>query len=102
MNEEEITKRADELLAKELTQPLRLHYLSFAGPEGWRGAVIVEAHGLVDALVLCHVLGINPGGDVACVPVPPEHLPPESARNRLLSKADCEEVLGPMTRMGDR
>lgn len=44
--------------------------LSFA-KDGWLGAVITEAPTLEAAITKSHILGINPGGEILCGPLPP-------------------------------
>lgn len=39
-------------------------YLSFAGPEGFRGACLVEANDQIEAVLISHSKKINPGGQV--------------------------------------
>lgn len=54
------------MLAHErLENAERLWWLSFADADGFRGVVIVRAHGLISAVRLTHQLGVNPGGEVA-------------------------------------
>lgn len=62
--------RVDRILAQELKTPERLFYLSFADENGWRGAIVTLAHGITDAMQKTHRLNINPGGEVACWPIP--------------------------------
>lgn len=49
--------------AEEAQQPETWWWLSFA-ENGFRGAVIVRASGLLDAVSQTHRRGINPGGEV--------------------------------------
>jgi hypothetical protein len=87
--------RRAQILTDELTEPLRWFYLSFADDERFRGAVIVEAHGVAHAIELTHKLGINPSGEVAVFEVPEgAPLPPDAAKNRLLSKRDLDRLFG--------
>lgn len=91
--------REVELRGEELTQPAQLWYLSFAKDKeegGFQGAVIVPAHGMVTALDRVNELGINPGGSVMAVPVPPGvTIRPEST-DRLLNREELESVVGPV------
>ena len=83
-------QRMAEVLRAELDQPERWHYVSFADRE-FLGAVVIKAHGTTDAVRLCHMLNINPGGQVLCVPwAAGEPLPPEHMRYRLLTKAEVK------------
>lgn len=82
--------RMKKILTEERAEPEQWFYLSFADEE-FNGAVIIRAHGIADATMKTHVLGINPGGQVISVPIPTKKLPAETYRNRLLSKADIVE-----------
>jgi hypothetical protein len=75
-------------------------YLSFADPEhGWKGGVIVLAHGFATALLEAQRLRINPHGEVTGHPIPNDKTPAPKFRNRLLTKAELEECWGePMVR----
>src|SRR6266851_8996400 len=57
-------ERAARVLLEELGEPLGWWYLSFAGEEGFRGGVYLQARGLTTAITAAHALGINPGGEV--------------------------------------
>ena len=92
-----IEKRMMELLEQESTQPLKWWYLSFAGPEGSRGVVLVEARGFASAVMYCNQLRINPGGEVMGVEIPPEKIPDERFTYRLLNRAEVEECWGERT-----
>jgi hypothetical protein len=85
--------RVAEVMREELAQPEQWHWVSFAD-EVFRGAVVIQAHGVTDAATKCHALNINPGGQVMALPMPPEILAqvPESYRNRLLTKAEVKEL----------
>lgn len=73
----------------------KLWWLSFSGPEGWRGGCFVLAEDELGAIVESHRLKINPHGEVLIVPAPDGcALPPESHMNRLLTRAELDE-LGP-------
>jgi hypothetical protein len=69
-------------------------YCSFVEPdrpEGdqFIGAVLVYGSGGPDMLMTLGSLNLNPGGEVAMVPVPVP--PPKEYRGRLLSRADIED-----------
>lgn len=51
-------------------------WVSFAGDEGFRGIAIVRAHDVAEAALIAMLLGINPGGEVLALEVPPEYGPP--------------------------
>lgn len=74
-------------------------YFSFADadlPKGTQflGAVFVRGCSLPDAITRSHVLGINPGGEVASIgPIPDETAQaiPARFRERLMSREDVAE-----------
>ena len=93
MTEDEIKHRMVELLEREAEQPNSGWYLSFAGEDGWRGAVMVLARGFTSAVQVANRLGINPGGEIAG-----EHLPmefftkvPDKYKDRLLNRDDLDQ-----------
>lgn len=92
MKEDEFGERARDLIRHELQEPERWFWVSFADEDGFRGACIVRAHGLVTATMETHRRGINPGGSVQTMPFPPslEHLNFTEWANILLSKADVD------------
>ena len=98
MNEEEVRKRMLTMLAEEReTKPLAWWWLSFCDanlPKGTQflGACIVRAHGMTDAILQSHRLGLNPGGEVLTVQARDEFVPAEKYLGRLLSKADIAEM----------
>lgn len=93
MNAQAFKERVATVLREELTQPETWLYTSFAD-DVFKGVVIIKGHGITDALSKCNILGINPGGQVICVPLPDEIIAqvPETYRNRLLSKIDILEL----------
>ena len=87
---------AGALLA-ESVEPLGWWWLSFTDasrPKGsqFLGVAIVEARGIAGAVTAAHRLGINPGGAVLAIAIPPEHVPALSYRNRLLSRDEAEAL----------
>ncbi len=81
-------------IGQEMSNPLQQWWLSFADPtlpEGdqFLGVVIVEAPGFILATLLCHKLGINPGGEVAGWPTDGID---EKWVNRLLTKDEIKEM----------
>lgn len=66
-------------------------YLSFAG-DTFLGACIVEAKGFIDAVTESHRLKISPGGQVRGHPVPEDVVLEPRWCNRLLTKADLQEM----------
>jgi hypothetical protein len=85
--------RVFEVMIEEMNGPERWHYLSFADSE-FRGAVVVWARGATHALLRANELRANPGGEVLCVPIPEDKVPAEKFRDRLLGKAEIEEMWG--------
>lgn len=65
-------------------------WLSFAGAEGFRGAVVVDAPSLMAAIDRADAIGCNPGGEVKGVPFPPGHEEPQYEMDRLYNR---EELL---------
>ena len=94
MNRQQWIERVSAALKEEQSQPERWIYLSFATRDGetFRGGLIVYVHGITHGALKAEELGINPGGQIMARDVPPERLPPESFRNRLLSKEDIKEI----------
>jgi hypothetical protein len=82
--------RIMQVLTGEFAEPEQWHYLSFAG-DVFLGAAIVKAHGIVHASLVCHGLGINPGGQVLGAPIPDDKLPAKQYLNRLLTREDIQE-----------
>ena len=69
--------RRTRLIAEESRRALGWFYLSFAAEDGFLGAIIVWAHGILTAVERASDLGMNPGGDVLCCPIPRQ---PDSSR----------------------
>jgi hypothetical protein len=86
LTDAQFKKRAAEVVRQEMNEPERWHYVSFAGESSFRGAVIIEAHGITDALLKINGLKLNPHGEVLCIPL--DEVPEEKWRNRLLTKED--------------
>lgn len=92
----EIRRKITAHIAREAGDSLQGWYLSFAGEEGFRGVVIQIARGYAHAIQRAHELGINPGGEVQGIPIPPKELdkvPPEFM-DRLLSREDIKSIPG--------
>lgn len=85
---------------EQATEPLHWVYLSFADEE-FKGGVVIEAHGIIDAVTRCNMLGINPGGEVMCFDVDPENLLAEKFRNRLINKAEMTDAFGEWKTLGE-
>lgn len=68
-------------------------YLSFADDDGFRGAAIVEADTMLEAVRQTNVIGINPHGEVCGVRYPDDvPLPDTKYLNRLLTKEDVQKA----------
>lgn len=97
--------RRDKLLKEEASQPESWWWLSFAGDEGFIGAILTKANGFISAVQKTHTLGINPGGEVKGAQLPDEIMDTPTGRkhialaDRLLSKSDIETKLGPTRKM---
>lgn len=91
MKQEEFDARLKQLLAEEASQPLGWWYLSYADEEKFRGGVIIAAHGFTGAAYMANILKFSPGGQVTGLPIPPEELPAQKYRNRLLTLAELNE-----------
>jgi hypothetical protein len=79
----------------EASEPRSWWWLSFADstlPKGsqFLGVAIVEASGMTSAVLEAHRRGINHGGAVKCIQIPPEHVPSPEYRNRLLTREEAE------------
>ena len=86
-------KRLAEITKAELRLPEKWHYVSFADDTkgGFQGVVVIKGHGITDCVSKCTRLGINPGGQVMCVPFADIGMMdsiPEGDRNRLLNRED--------------
>lgn len=92
MNQREFRERINKLLADERSEPMRWWYLSYASDEGFRGGVYIEAHGPVEAAYLARHRNLSPGGQVQMILVPPEHVPEDRYRNRLLTREEIETM----------
>jgi hypothetical protein len=80
----------------EMKLPLAWWYLSFADRK-FKGAVVVQARGIMSAVEEANRLGINPGGEVKGMRLSPSVPLPEDMEkltNRLLSKTDLEKFGG--------
>jgi hypothetical protein len=96
--EEEIVERAAKLILEERRAGVQkwfyMSYAKEAAQGGFQGGIYTFAHGPVEAMTRAGILGVSPGGEVACVECPVEHLPPPEFRERLLSKAELEAATG--------
>lgn len=88
---ESVDERQQRLIAAEMQCSPRWHYLSFADDTGFLGACIVVGYGVITAIQRAHELGINPGGNVACVAIDDKDVGrfTYDQCNRLLTKAEA-------------
>lgn len=103
MNDREFNQRVTKRLAEE-RGPLRWWYLSYADEKGFRGVVVIEAHGFTEACLLSARRHLSPGGEVVGVDLlgaPEDKMPPMTHRNRLLSRADLESIFGDMVTLSE-
>lgn len=61
-------------------------------PEGsqFLGVVIAPGTDMRAFTNALSLLGLDPGGDMVAIHIPPEHLPPEEYRMRLLNREEAE------------
>lgn len=89
LEEEQLQRESiTEVLKQDMSVEPVWMWLSFADETGSLGVAIVEGGGVVEAALNAKLKGCNPGGEVMAYPLPPEHLPAEELRNRLLSAED--------------
>lgn len=72
-------------------------YMSFATvaqPDGFLGGLYIDGETIAEAITRSHVLGLNPGGQVAFVAVPARALAdvPMDMRRRLLTREEVEST----------
>jgi hypothetical protein len=93
-----IEEKFQQLLAEESTQPERYIYLSFAQGKLFLGGVITKAKGFMHAIAKTKKLQINPGGEVAGLPIPEDEVPDAKYLDRLLTKEELNEFweMGPI------
>jgi len=87
--------RRAAIIAEEHRHAACWHYLSFADETSFLGGVIVRSYGFLTAIQRATDLGINPGGEVMCTPIPRKDLwrVPPDLRNRLLSEDEVRKRL---------
>lgn len=80
-------------IALEDSDPSSAVWLSFAGEEGFRGAIIIHANDFMEAIMRTNLLGINPHGEVAGMDIPAVAAAkiPAHWKNRLLNREECEK-----------
>jgi len=85
-------QRLTGLLEREQREPKRWFYCSFQTEEGFLGAVILKAHGLVDASTQCHRLKVNPGGEMEMLSLPEYLIPPPEFREVFLTEEQLRKL----------
>jgi hypothetical protein len=80
-------------IAAEEAPPETAFWLSFAGEDGFHGAVIVHANDFMEAVMRTNLMGINPHGEVVGLDISPAHAKaiPAHWKNRLLNRDDCDQ-----------
>ena len=88
-----VQKESFETIAARTERPPALWWLSFAGPDGFHGAVMVHAENFPTALMECNLRDINPHGEVQGIecPEPMVAKVPEKWKYRILSRKECEK-----------
>ena len=84
-NVDALLTRYPDLAVKELENPGGWWWLSFSAEGQFLGVVIVYARGLLEAVRICEDCKLNPGGEVLGAAMPPEKVPEEKYRYKLLS-----------------
>jgi hypothetical protein len=85
-------RQKTEALRNDPTAPRKFFWLSFADGKFLGGCLVDDVVDFFDALEKTHRLGINPGGAVQGIEVPPELIPHGHPLNCLLSKADIDAI----------
>lgn len=82
---------------------MTIHYLSFTSDDGWLGCVHIEADSFIEATMKCHLLGINPGGEVIGFELPESIFATPQGQKILqvldqliTSKQELEQLFGPL------
>ena len=93
-NVDALLTRYQHLVASEQENPAGWWWLSFSADGKFLGVVVVYAHGLLEAVRICEDRKLNPGGEVLGAAMPPEKVPAEKYRFKLLG----DELLRQCTR----
>jgi hypothetical protein len=91
VNQQHANRMQLQALQEVTTEPLGWWWLSFATSERFLGVCIVEAHGIITAVLEASRKEINPGGAVQAYPFPPGNLVPRWV-NQLLTRHDVQEM----------
>ena len=69
-------------------------YVSFATGDRFLGAAVVQGRDAASAERRCRELGIHPGGEALCQPIPSEEMRrvPMRMRDRLLNEAEVHAI----------
>ena len=73
------------------------YWISFADEDAFLGVAVVDAADEKGAIEKTHELKINPGGEALILLLQKAHVPPASHSNRLLTKAETEQLSIAMT-----
>lgn len=92
-NVDVLLTRYPSLAVKEMENEPAWWWLSFSGGGMFLGVVIVFAHGLLEAVRICQVRNMNPGGEVLGAPMTLEEVPLEKYRNKILSEELARECM---------
>lgn len=97
MTELERRARIADALRAESGEVKRWWWLSFCDPRRPKGSqflgvAIVRGRGMGTAVAEAHKRGCNPGGEVQGLSLPPWATPPKTHVNRLLAKAEIDEL----------
>lgn len=78
---------------------LWLSFCDSSRPKGtrFRGVVIIQADNVIEGAHVCWELGVNPGGEIVCVPIPANMESflvacGQQYLNRLLSRKDINQL----------
>jgi hypothetical protein len=66
-------------------------WVSFANEDEFLGAVITEQA----RVPMLGIFGLNPGGEMMIIDLPPDYIPPDEFRNRLLTREEALSVPDP-------
>lgn len=97
MDANKLADRVTELLKEDSENDL-LHWwwLSFADESGFKGALVIKARGFTEALLIANLTNLNPQGEVKGAELPIDAVIPEEWKNKLISKAEIEQMGGAM------
>lgn len=76
-------------------------YLSFAGEDGFLGAVVSRGRNVHDAYLRAKAKGVTPVGQVLGVPIPENQIPHARFRHRLLGHHDLIDMWVDVRSLGE-